>query len=196
METLRCLDVLQNECLGMCLGALRCTRVAHMEVETYVLPLSTVYTMWHTTAGLWSLYTTEDFPWCNFSHHHKTAPQFTWFESAAPRSVSVPPLPAKRGCNRKRPTSSCYQSSPQGRVPVPPSLPTGSRDIKLLLARRRYIRPSSQTSLHLSISTQTSPKRVTVWVRVYGRVNAPSDSDCLLIHQYFRCHRFCTNINY
>ena len=37
--TLRRLDVLQNECVRMCLGALRCTRVARMEVEANVPPL-------------------------------------------------------------------------------------------------------------------------------------------------------------
>ena len=37
--TLRRLDVLQNGCVRMCLGALRCTRVARMEVEANIPPL-------------------------------------------------------------------------------------------------------------------------------------------------------------
>ena len=37
--TLRRLDVLQKECVRMCLGALRCTRVARMEVEADIPPL-------------------------------------------------------------------------------------------------------------------------------------------------------------
>ena len=36
---LRRLDVLQNECVRMCLGALRCTRVVMMEVEANIAPL-------------------------------------------------------------------------------------------------------------------------------------------------------------
>ena len=38
--TLRRLDVFQNECLRMCLGALRCTRVARMEVKANIPPLA------------------------------------------------------------------------------------------------------------------------------------------------------------
>ncbi|KAK4325744.1 hypothetical protein Pmani_003687 [Petrolisthes manimaculis] len=37
--TLRSLDVFQNVCLRLCLGALRCTRVERMEVETNIPPL-------------------------------------------------------------------------------------------------------------------------------------------------------------
>ena len=37
--TLRRLNVFQNECVRMCLGALRCTRVERMEVEANIPPL-------------------------------------------------------------------------------------------------------------------------------------------------------------
>ena len=37
--TLSRLDVFQNECLRKCLGALRCTRTARLEVEANVPPL-------------------------------------------------------------------------------------------------------------------------------------------------------------
>jgi len=38
--TLSRLDVLQNECVRMCLGVVRCTRVTRMEVEANISPLS------------------------------------------------------------------------------------------------------------------------------------------------------------
>ena len=34
--TLRRLDVFQNKCLRMCLGALRCTRMGRLEVEAII----------------------------------------------------------------------------------------------------------------------------------------------------------------
>ena len=37
--TLRRFDVLQNECVRICFGTLRCTRVARMEVEANIPPL-------------------------------------------------------------------------------------------------------------------------------------------------------------
>ena len=42
-----------------------------------------------------------------------------------------------------------------------------------------------EASLLFSAYTQTAPRRVNEWAQVYGRVNAPSDSDCLLVHRYF-----------
>ena len=176
---------LQNECVTMCLGVLRCTHVARNEVQANIPPLR------HRRDALllsYGIKTIRKAPLGN------TASKIIWqphrLHNAVHRPVSVrlDALCRQTGMRLDDADRLVLPTLPPWKKRAPSIITSWIRRKKAVVAeaehhqRFRALVAGLPPSLH--ICTDGS-KTDDVWVQVCGRVNVPSGSDCRLIHRSF-----------